>query len=410
MSTSEIPTRLDGGQTHDAECAPVRLLCVEDNDGDFILVREHLKDAEFSTAIELDRARSVSEAVRRFETCEPYDVVLMDLTLPDSAGAETYHRLRAAAPRVAVAILSGNSDQTLAFELVQHGAQDYLPKDTLTPDILIRCIIYAMKRQRHLVEMEGLTERLRCTAEELMATQMQLIHAEKIESMGRLSSSIAHEVKNPLGVIQMGVDFLTGRLTETGDDITTTLELMRDAVRRAESVIHDMLDFSRSDDRRTESCDVNDIMRCVVRMLKHEIDRRKIKLRLELATAPPLTFCDPRGMEQVLINIVMNSLQAMERDRTLTLRTRLASGVNAHDSSVVIEVQDEGTGIPDDIMARIFEPFFTTKPTGEGTGLGLPVCKRIIELHHGELRVANVESPRGVLVSIVLSTQPAADS
>ena len=333
-----------------------------------------------------------------------------DFTRPDSEGAESYHRLRAAAPRVAIAILSGNSDQTLAFELVQHGAQDYLPKDALTPDNLIRSIIYAMERQRHLVEMERLTERLRCTAEELMATQMQLIHAEKIESMGRLSSSIAHEVKNPLGVIQMGVDFLNQRLTETGDDITTTLELMQDAVRRAESVIHDMLDFSRSDDRRTESCDVNDIMHCVVRMLKHEIDRRKIKLRLELATAPPLTFCDPRGMEQVLINIVMNSLQAMERDRTLTLRTRLASGVNAHDSSVVIEVQDEGTGIPDDIMARIFEPFFTTKPTGEGTGLGLPVCKRIIELHHGELRVANVESPRGVLVSIVLSTQPAADS
>ena len=265
-----------------------------------------------------------------------------------------------------------------------------------------------------------LTDRLRRTTEELKTTQMQLIQAEKVESLGRLASSVAHEVKNPLGVIQMGLDFLEKRLPGAGDDVDSTLSLMHDAVMRADSVIHDMLDFSRSDERRVESCDVIDIIHCVARMLKHEIDRRKTTLRLKLADASLRTLCDPTGMEQVLINIVTNALQAMDPGRVLTVRTKRALAgaiprdaglremnvMRAGDDAIVIEVQDQGPGIADDILSRVFEPFFTTKPTGEGTGLGLSVCKRIIELHRGQLLVANVSAPRGLLVSIVLKSEP----
>ena len=426
MSAAESPTQIVSRELRDPDRAPVRILCVEDSDGDFVLIREYLKQAGFSAPIDLHRARTMSEAVRLAGEAEErgaYDIVLLDLSLPDSHGPETYRQLRAVAPSVAVAVLSGNNDQKLALDLVQQGAQDFLPKDSLNPDLLMRCIIYAMKRQRHRVEMEKLTDRLRRTTEELKTTQMQLIQAEKVESLGRLASSVAHEVRNPLGVIQMGLDFLGTRLPAMGDDVDSTLNLMQEAVTRADSVIHDMLDFSRSDQGRTESCDVNEIMHCVVRMLKHEIDRRKITLRLELATSPPRTQCDPTGIEQVLINIVMNSLQAMENGRVLTVRTRGGQAgeiprdeglremnlMRAGNEVVVIEVQDQGPGIPRDIMGRVFEPFFTTKPTGEGTGLGLSVCKRIIELHRGQLCVANVEAPRGLLVSIILKAEPVSE-
>ena len=423
MSAPETPTQIVARELRDPARAPVRILCVEDNDGDFVLIREHLKGAGFSAPIEIHRARNMSETLRVAGGDggrEAYDIVLLDLSLPDSQGVETYRRLRTVAPRVAVAILSGNNDESLALDLVQHGAQDYLPKDSLTPELLMRCVIYAMKRQRHRVEMETLADRLRLATEELKTTQMQLIQAEKVESLARMASSVAHEVKNPLGVIQMGIDFLEQCLPEAGDNIVTTLNLMQEAVDRADSVVHDMLGFSRSDDRRIESCDVNDIMHCVVRMLKHEFDRRKITLRLELASFPLQTPCDPTGIEQVLINIVMNSLQAMEAGRGLTMRTKgVRAGetprdeglremnlIRTGDEVVVIEVQDEGPGIPDEIIARVFEPFFTTKPTGEGTGLGLSVCKRIIELHRGQLLVSNVDAPRGLLVSIILKAEP----
>ena len=422
MSAPDSPAGIVNGALRDPARAPVRILCVEDNDHDFVLLRKHLKDAGFSAPIEIERARDMGETVRLIEAQEgraASDILLLDLSLPDSQGAETYRRVRTVAPRVAVAILSGNSDEELSLDLVQNGAQDYLPKDSLTPDLLKRCIIYAIKRQHHRVEMEMLTDRLRSTTEELKTTQMQLIQAEKVESLGRLASSVAHEVKNPLGVIQLGLDFLEKRLPGAGDDIETTLNLMHEAVARADSVIHDMLDFSRSDDRRVESCDVNDIVHCVVRMLKHEIDRRKVTLRLELADASLRTRCDPTGMEQVLINIVTNALQAMDPGRVLTIRTKRALAgtiprdaglremnvMRAGDEAVVIEVQDQGPGIAEEILGRVFEPFFTTKPTGEGTGLGLSVCKRIVELHRGQLLVANVNEPRGLLVSVVLKSE-----
>ena len=422
MSVPNTATQIVVRELRNPARTPVRILCVEDNDGDFVLIREHLKDAGFSAPIEVHRARSMEETLRIVGAGEgrrTFDIVLLDLSLPDSHGVETYKSLRTVAPRVAVAILSGDNDENLALDLVQHGAQDYLPKDSLTPDLLMRCIIYAMKRQRYRVELEMLADRLQRATEELKTTQIQLIQAEKVESLGRLASSVAHEVKNPLGVIQMGLDFLRDRLTGAPDDIVSTLRVMQEAVDRADSVIHDMLDFSRADDRRIESCDVNEIMHCVVRMLKHEIDLRKITLRLELATSPVRIQCDATEIEQVLINIVMNSLQAMDKGKVLTLRTKAAQAgeiprdeglremnlMRKGDEVVVIEVQDQGPGISEDIMGRVFEPFFTTKPTGEGTGLGLSVCKRIVELHRGQLLVANVSAPRGLLVSIILKTE-----
>lgn len=427
MSEPDSPTRMTNREVRDPARTPVRILCVEDNECDFLLIRRHLRDAGFSAPIDIQRARTMGEAVGilgRDVYGERCDMVLLDLSLPDSRGAETYHRLREAAPRVAVAILSGNNDESLALDLVQHGAQDYLPKDALTPDLLMRCIIYAMKRQHHRVEMEALTRRLRATTEELKTLQMQLIQAEKLESLGRLASSVAHEVKNPLGVIQMGIDYLTGHVSCAAPDVKRTLGLMQEAVGRADAIIHDMLDFSRTNLRRVETCNLNSVVHCAIRMLQHEIDRRNLSLRLELMPSLPRTLCNATEMQQVLINIMMNSIHAMERHGVLTVRTR--SGVagairrdqglremnlmREGDEVVIIEVRDEGPGIPDEIMGRICETFFTTKPTGEGTGLGLSVCKRIIENHRGQLSFANVGEPRGLLVSIVLKAESISDT
>ncbi|MEO8351500.1 MAG: ATP-binding protein [Chthoniobacteraceae bacterium] len=420
---SESPTRIVFRKVRDPARAPVRILCVEDNDGDFGLIRAHLKDAAFSAPVHVERAQSLADTLRLLSqesNQTGFDIVLLDLSLPDSHGVETYKRIHDAAPHMAVAILSGDHDEALALDLVQHGAQDYLPKDSLTPDLLMRCIIYAMKRQLHRVEMEKLAHRLQRTADELKTAQMQLIQAEKIESLGRLASSVAHEVKNPLGVIQMGLDFLGGHLENADADIKRTLELMEEAVARADSVIFDMLDFSRTQEVRMISCDVNDIVHSVVRMLKHEFDRRKISLEAKLATAAPRTECDANGIRQVLINVVMNSLQAMDKGGHLTLRTlharaeeiprdpglREMNRLRGGDPVVVIEVQDQGSGIPEENMGRIFEPFFTTKPAGQGTGLGLSVCRRIVELHRGQLLFANVSDPRGLRASIVLKAEP----
>ena len=401
---------------------PVQILCVEDNDRDFGLIRAYLDEADFPKKIELHRARSIAEVRQLFEAADAsphYDIVLLDLALPDSQGVQTYHGLRDYLPRAAVAILSGHYDQDLALGLVQIGAQDYLPKDSLSPDLLMRCISYAIKRQEYRIELENLTERLRKTTDELQATQTYLLQAEKLESLGRLASSVAHEVKNPLGIVQMGIDFLKANLAQPDENVGITLTLMEDAVARADRVIRDMLDFSHSEPAAMEACALNDLVHCVERMLKYECNQQNIALRMELAAPSPIARCNRNGIEQVLINLVTNAIQAMGKGGTVTIRTkherldyaprddglREMKGLRAGDEVGMIEVQDRGPGIPSGIMDRIFDPFFTTKPTGEGTGLGLAICKRVIELHGGQLLVSNVFEPRGLLVNVTLKAE-----
>ena len=402
---------------------PLRILCIEDNSLDFALVREQLKDADFPAGVELHRALSLAEARQLCESGdEPaaYDILLLDLSLPDSHGEATYFSVCAFAPQTAVAILSGNDDRELAIRLVHGGAQDYLPKDALTPDLLWRSIIYAIKRQQHRVEMENLAERLRCTAEELKAAQTHLIQAEKIESLGRLASSVAHEVKNPLGIIRLGIEVLETNLARMDGEIGTTLTLMKEAIGRAECVIGDMLDFSHQEVAPLSACSLNEIVERVARMLKHECNRHGIRLHVDLAAPSPVAQCDRNGIEQVLINLVTNALQAMSKGEAVTVRTRRTlfadlprdesfggmSFLRPGDEVAVIEVQDQGPGIPPEILGRIFEPFFTTKPIGEGTGLGLPICKQVVELHQGHLLVANIDEPRGLVVRIALKAEP----
>jgi signal transduction histidine kinase len=422
MSSSKPPSEIGHAGEPPPVSGPVRILCVEDSSGDFGLVRAYLRHAPFPAGIELLHASTFAEASGLIGTgseTPPFDIVLLDLSLPDSSGADTYFRMCAIAPHTAVVILSGNNDQELALRLVQSGAQDYLPKDTLTPDLLTRCITYALRRQKHRVELQTLTERLRHTSEELKTAQMHLIQAEKLESLGRLASSVAHEVKNPLSVIQMGIDYLEDTLSHPDPDVSRTLTLMHDAVVRADCVIHDMLNFSRSEGVHMETCELNELVNCVERMLKHECDRRNVVLSCDLAAASPVVQCDRNGIEQVLINIVTNALHATGKGGRITVRTRHAVAAEIPrdeglremnvlrdgDAIAVIEVRDQGPGIPEQIMSRIFEPFFTTKPTGEGTGLGLAISRRVIELHRGQLLVANVDDPRGLLVTIVLKAE-----
>jgi len=402
---------------------PVRILCVEDNQVDFLLVRERLKIANFPAGIELHRARTLAEARRLYETAaDPggYDILLLDLSLPDSSGADTYFRVCDFAPQMAVTILSGNENRELAIRLVHGGAQDYLPKSELTPDLLWRSITYAIKRQQQRVEMENLAERLRRTAEELEAAQGYLIHAEKIDSLGRLASSVAHEVKNPLGILRMGVEFLETNLAPLDGDVGQTLALMKEAAGRAECVIGDMLNFSHEESAKLIACPLNELVERVVRMLKHDGLRRGVVLRVELATPSPLARCDRNGLEQVIMNLVTNALQATRKGGSVTVRTKrarfadlppdeglgVARFLQADDDVAVIEVQDQGMGISKEILGRIFEPFFTTKPVGEGTGLGLPICKHLLELHRGQLLVSNIDEPRGLLMTIALKAEP----
>ncbi|NNE93186.1 MAG: response regulator, partial [Verrucomicrobiales bacterium] len=213
----------------------ISILCIEDNDGDYVLLSELISSMRADQSFELERASSLADAIARIEQKLndskeisftdakanlqdiPYSLIFLDLSLPDSFGVQSFKGIATVAPLVPIVILSGNDDRKLALEMVQQGAQDYLSKDDLTPDLLLRSILYSIERQRDINKLATLNRQLEATSSELQSAQMDLIQAEKLDSLGRLAAGVAHEVRNPLGALRMGLSYLRQREEELND-------------------------------------------------------------------------------------------------------------------------------------------------------------------------------------------------
>lgn len=258
--------------------------------------------------------------------------------------------------------------------------------------------------QRSREETVRALENLQAAHSELRTVQMQLVEAEKMKSVGRLAAGVAHEVKNPLAVVRMGVEFLQSHLANDETALQVIRE-MSDVVHRADEVIRELLDFSAPKNLTLAETDLNKLIDNSLQLVRGE-RRGKVQVIHELQRDLPLVRLDSRKMEQVFVNLLTNALHAMEGGGVLTFRTysKQLTGVGSNiadvrsesfrvgETLVVAEIDDTGPGIPDDKLAKIFEPFFTTKPTGSGTGLGLSVVKTIVDLHGATIDLRNLPS------------------
>lgn len=251
---------------------------------------------------------------------------------------------------------------------------------------------------------QSLTE-LRRSHAELKATQGQLIQAAKMESVGLLAAGVAHEVKNPLATILMGLDFLETQPWATGDPAHGVLVDQRDAVNRASAVITELLEFARPGELRREPANLNAILERAVDLVKHDLSRHRVTVLRELDSQLPVLALDARGMTQVFVNALVNAVHAMPQGGTLTIRTYAVA--RDADRLVCVEIDDTGGGIAEQHLTRLFDPFFTTKPPGRGTGLGLSVVRRIVELHGGVVELTN--RPAGGARFAVLFIQKGAE-
>ena len=259
--------------------------------------------------------------------------------------------------------------------------------------------------------------------EELKAAQMQLIQAEKLQSIGRLAAGVAHEVKNPLATLQMGIQCLRDFGAAKDEQSAMVLGEMQEAVRRAGVVVGDLLNLSSPKELGMIETAINPLIELSLRFVGYETAHEQIEVVRHLAADLPACHVDPDKIEQVLINLFTNACDAMPDGGTLTITSALRTldagevsfeagdrgGVRFRDGErvVAIEVRDTGPGIPGDKLGRIFDPFFTTKPTGQGTGLGLSVAKQIVELHKGRIGLAN--HPEGGAVATILLKGSCAD-
>lgn len=525
----------------------IHILLIEDNPADARLLRELLREVTTST-FAVTQAERLADGLNHLKQGR-FDIVLTDLSLPDSEGLEAFQAVQRAVPHLPVVVLSGSDDETLAIRAVREGAQDYLVKGRLNGHGLGRAIRHAIERRqaeerlirseafyhslvehlpqnifqkdlqerftfanqrfcqllgKRLDEVIGrtdfdfyapelatkyqqddrevirtgriletveqnvsptgetifvqvvktpirdalgrtlgtqcifwdITERkqfeeqlqrkndelaaseaaLRRSHEELKSAQLQLIQAEKMESIGTLAAGVAHEVKNPLAILQMGVSYLARKLPADDENLAMVMQEMRDAIQRADAITRGLLEFAASKRLAAQPHAFNQLILDTLRLVRHEISKHNIVLVRELAENLPMVAVDKTQIQQVFVNLFVNAAHAMTQGGTLTVRTglrpmtetshsegsrsgeRIWAGTNA----VFAEVEDTGTGIPQENLARIFDPFFTTKPTGVGTGLGLPVSKKIIELHGGIIDIKNKVEGTGVRATVLL--------
>jgi len=274
---------------------------------------------------------------------------------------------------------------------------------------------------RSQATLKATVQQLQASHEELQQTQLQLIQAAKLESVGSLAAGVAHEVKNPLQTILMGVDYLSHSTSASDETVVMALHDMREAVQRANRIIQELLQLSAARDFDLKAEDLSAVLERSLWLVNHGVVAAQVTVVRQWPQSLPRVPIDRGKIEQVLINLFINALQAMPAQGTLTVAARTGClGVDLPpvpvgpgpfrpgEPLVVVEVHDTGPGIPESQLARVFDPFFTTKPVGVGTGLGLSVVKKIMDLHDGAIAIQNAPEG-GTRVTLVFRVQPRID-
>ena len=233
-------------------------------------------------------------------------------------------------------------------------------------------------------------EELTRSHRELKESQLHLIQAAKLESVGRLAAGVAHEVKNPLATILLGLDYLSdeGLTGEAG--LEAVVMSMKESVIRADAVIRGLLDFASPREIELAPGDIHETLDLSLLLVRGDLLRSHIDVETHYDDALPPVLLDSQKLSQVLVNILVNACHAMPQGGAIHVTTSLTGdGAAPTGRQVVVQIDDSGTGIPEDVLGKIFDPFFTTKPTGVGTGLGLSVSKKIVDLHEGTLAFTN---------------------
>ena len=230
----------------------------------------------------------------------------------------------------------------------------------------------------------------RRAAEEALERQRNALYVgEKLAAMGTLLAGVAHELNNPLGVV-LGQANLLRRAVGEGPNAQRAEKIER-AAERCARIVKSFLSLARHHPPERARAELNGIVGDAAELLSYPLRMENVDLQLHLGGEMPVLWADPHELHQVVVNLVTNARQAM-RAKAPPHRIALRTRFDASRQRVVLEVEDDGPGVPPEIRPRIFEPFFTTKPPGEGTGLGLSLCRGIVESHGGSIEV---ESARG---------------
>ncbi|TVQ93189.1 MAG: response regulator [Deltaproteobacteria bacterium] len=322
------------------------------------------------------------------------DVLLTDKNLPDIGGLELIRLARDRDPEVEAIVITGYASLETALQAMELGVFDYLVKPPRDIYDVRRKVLQAFERRRMvrqnrelLQALQTKNEELQCSLDELKKTQQELVQSEKLAGIGTLAAGVAHEIRSPLfgilGLAQAMIDEDDlGIVRGYAEEIVTYSRSIRD-------IVTDLTSYARtSDDTHLASIDLSEVLTDSVRLVKRSTQARS-EVQVELGEGPFAVRAQANELQQILVNLIKNALDASEGAGGEKVRVALSQAT----SFVVLEVRDDGPGVPLDKRSRIFDPFYTTKAPGEGTGLGLNIVYRLVTKYRGTIYVD--EAPEG---------------
>ncbi len=245
-----------------------------------------------------------------------------------------------------------------------------------------------------------LEERVDEKTRELKQAHQRMLHVEKMATIGKMAAVVAHEINNPLSgiltysrLVKRWI-FKSATNVPKHEEMAESLDVIASESKRCGDLVHNLLSFSRVSPMNLAWCDLSLVIDRCVRLVQHKMDLAGVQLNLELAADLPPVHCDPAHIEQVVLAMVINAIDAMPQGGNLWINTQWA------ENEIVLTVRDDGMGIPDEHLAHIFEPFYTTKESG-GSGLGLAISQNIVERHGGSIAVDSAAG-KGTTFKILL--------
>lgn len=367
---------------------PIQVLIVEDNPADTFLVRESLANMS-RPRFELTYAQRLADAVS-FLKQRRFDVVLLDLGLPDSQGLASFRALRDQAPGLPIVVLTGMPDETATVEALQAGAQDYLIKGEVTGPAMASAIRYAIYRGRAEQELKRAKE----AAEAANAAKDHFIAA------------LSHELRTPLTPVLM-ISQLRKQDPSLPAEVRADLEAIHRNVALEAKLIDDLLDLTRIArgklQLKPEIVDVHEALRHALAICRGGSEsEQQLEWVIEFSATRAEVWADPARLEQVFWNLLKNAMKFTPDGGRITVRT------TQDGDGVRIEISDTGVGVPPEKLSNIFNAFEQGNPNVPrrfgGLGLGLTICKAIVDLHHGRIEAASEGPGRGTSFMLRLPT------
>ena len=378
--------------------SPVKILLIEDDVAEARLLQEILKSFNL-TLFSLTHVKRLQAALEQLKE-DYFDVILLDLTLPDSQGLASLELLVNHTPHLPIVVLTNTNDDRLAIEAVRQGAQDYLVKRQINIDVLVRSLQYAIERQRVSDLLRETNENLVTQIKEKTAELMKAKEINQLQS--ELVSMFSHDFRSPLTTVLSCAELLQNKSDRLSEEKKVYLfQMLRNASKNMVQLLDEVLLVGRTDSGTLECklslLDLEAFCRQLVEELQISADKKHIKLIFIGDRNLKASLWDENLLRHILGNLLANSIKYSPE------QSRVEFELIAREKQVIFRIQDWGIGIPKSDRQNLFEPFHRASNVGKtpGTGLGLAIVKSCVETHQGQIEI-NSEVDVGTTVTVTL--------